>query len=59
MAFVEGALDIAPVFYISGNHEAGQANTYNKEGIGRCRSTCSDNDVIRLSIGGSSIYMLV
>ena len=58
MAFVEGALDIAPVFYISGNHEAwsGKYSTIKKE-LEDAGVHVLDNDVIRLSIGGSSIYM--
>jgi predicted MPP superfamily phosphohydrolase len=58
MAFVEGALDIAPVFYISGNHEAwsGKYSTIKKE-LEDAGVHVLDNDVIRLSIGGSSIHM--
>ncbi|NLJ66222.1 MAG: metallophosphoesterase [Clostridiales bacterium] len=58
MAFVEGALDIAPVFYVSGNHEAwsGKYSTIKSE-LEDAGVHVLDNGVIRLSIGDSSIHM--
>ena len=51
MAFLKG-FDIAPVFYISGNHEAwsGKYSTIKKE-LEDAGVHVLDNDVIRLSIG--------
>ncbi len=58
MAFIEGAVDIAPVFYVSGNHEAwsGKHSTI-EERLTDAGVHILDNDVVRLSIEDSSILM--
>ncbi len=58
MTFVEGAVDIAPVFYVSGNHEAwsGKYFTIEKR-LKDAGVHVLDNSVVKLSIGDSSILM--
>mgnify|MGYP000878761182 CR=1 FL=1 len=59
MTFVEGAMDIAPVFYVSGNHEAwsGEYETIVKR-LEDAGVYIVDDDLIKLSIEESSILIL-
>ena len=58
MTFVEGAVDIAPVFYVSGNHEAwsGKYETI-VHSLKDAGVHILDDDVMKLSIENSSILI--
>lgn len=58
MSFIEGAIDIAPVYYVSGNHEAwsGRYATIVKR-LEEAGVHVIDDDVVKLLTGDSSIFM--
>lgn len=58
MSFIEGAIDIAPVYYVSGNHEAwsGRYATIVKR-LKEAGVHVIDDDVVKLLTGDSSIFM--
>jgi len=59
MEFIEGALEIAPVYYVSGNHEAwsGKYETI-RESLEEAGVIVLDDTRINIQRGGSSIYIL-
>jgi hypothetical protein len=59
MSFVEGAVKIAPVYYVSGNHEA-WSNRYEtiRSSLREAGVQVLDDSATEMSVGGSSIRLL-
>ncbi len=57
--FINGAIQIAPIYYVSGNHEA-RSNQYTviKNALINASVNVLDNDLAKLTIGSSSIHLL-
>lgn len=59
MNFIKGALKIAPVYYVSGNHEAWSDQYTNvKASLINSGVTVLDNSMVEYTIGNSSINLL-
>lgn len=59
MDFINGAIQIAPIYYVSGNHEA-RSNQYVtiKKELTSAGVKILDNDISKITIGLSSIHLL-
>lgn len=59
MTFINGAVEIAPVYYVSGNHEA-WSNKYTdiKNSLTKAGVNVLDNSMTQLTVNGSSIDIL-
>jgi predicted MPP superfamily phosphohydrolase len=60
MAFIDGAVDIAPVYYVTGNHEAWAARQYGrlKEEMGEAGVHVLENEAVEIEKGGEKIWLI-
>ena len=60
ISFAEKAVNIAPVYYINGNHEARMPKEYNKlkQGLIKAGVTILENDSVDITIGEDTITLI-
>ena len=60
VSFAEKAVDIAPVYYVNGNHESRVAKEYEelKQGLAEAGVTILENTAVDISIGDESITLV-
>lgn len=56
LALIEGLLDVAPIYYVTGNHEiATKESSYIKEQLSKMGVTVLSNEAVQYAQGGASI----